>query len=227
MQNDTYRPDDEEEPILELIQKIKDGDVDPKTLDKEARQACLEILMAEGYGGAQLGQIFKRCDKTIQRDITEIRRRNALVPSAEYAKEFVGDVVKKAFGHHDFLIRISNDRSASDSDKIEARKSAWNIMKDLVEKLQNLGYLPSRPQQVVGDIYHHGEGGDIKTYAELRKELKEVERIARDNSVFDEGTEQTIRLLEDKITKAELAQEIVDLKKKNNNEDKKEEDLQK
>ncbi len=79
-----------EVPILTMIQQIKDGQLDPKTLNKELRQQCVEILLGEAYSAPSIAQILKRSDKTIRRDIDEIRERNALEPDVNFLKRIAG-----------------------------------------------------------------------------------------------------------------------------------------
>jgi len=212
---------DDEEPILSLIQQIKDGTLNPRTLSKDSRQNCVEVLIGEGYTESQVAQILQRSEKTIQRDVQDIRERNSLTPSIEFAKQIAGDIVKKGFADHDFLVRLSNSKGVSDVDKIQARAKAWDIFDRAIERLQSLGFMPLKPKEVIGDIYHHHEGGDNKTYAQLKEELKNIEKIAREAGTLDKDTEETIKLLEKKIEKAQIVEEMIDLKKDNPNEDKK------
>lgn len=211
----------EEKPILSLIQQIRDGTLNPRTLSIDARQSCVEVLIGEGYTKSQVAEILQWSEKTIQRDVQDIRESNSLTPSIEFAKQIAGDMVKKGLAHHDYLVRISRGKEVSDADKIQAVTSAWNIVNDLIERLQTLGYLPLKPKEIVGDIYHHREGGDTKTYAQLKEELKNIERIAKEAGTLDKETEEGIKLLEKRIEKSEIAEEIIDLKKDKPNEDKK------
>lgn len=94
----------------------------------------------------------------------------------------------------------------------------------MTEKLQTLGYLPMKPQETVSDIYHHNEEGDKRTYRDLRQDLQDIERVARETGTLDPKTETGIKLLQQRIEKAEIAEGIVDLKHDKDNENKKEED---
>lgn len=211
MLNDNHN--NNEEPILSLIQKIKDGTVDTRSISIEVRQSCVEVLIGEGYTETQVAQILHRSDKTIQRDVQDIRERNSLTPSVEFAKKIAGDILKKGLMHHDYLVRLSNGKDVSDADKIQARASAWHIIDGLIERLQSLGFMPLKPKELIGDIYHHYEGGDAKTYGQLKQDLKDIERVARETGTLDHKTEETIKLLQQRIEKAEIAQEIADFNK--------------
>jgi predicted transcriptional regulator len=139
---------------IQLLQEINSGQTDPGLLDKPSRQQCIELLIAEGYTHSQIAQLLKCSEKTVSRDIKEIRARNELTPSVPFAKQFIGDMLKKAMNHHAYLMRLARMKNIPAADKIQAESSAWKVIKEVCEKLQSLGYLPCRPQEVVGDIFH-------------------------------------------------------------------------
>jgi hypothetical protein len=105
-------------------------------------------------------------------------------------------------------------------EKAQAEYYAWKVESEMMERLQTLGYLPSAPQKIVGDIYHHNDDDD-KAFLEAKEKLREVEAIAKDTGVLDEATQKGIENLKAKIEKAEIVKEIKDL---NKNQDKKEEE---
>ena len=212
MNNSTEMDNQEESPHLSILQKIKDGELDPKTLSAELRKEFVEILKDEGYTTSQMAQIFGVTDRQIRRDVEGLKKKNSLVPSIEFAKEFVGDIVKKALVHHDYFVRLSNG-DIPPADKIQARASAWRIIEGLAEKLQTLGFLPLKPTTIVSDVYHHNEGGDTRTYEQLRQDLKDIERVARETGTLDPKTEESIKLLQQRIEKAEIVEEIADINK--------------
>lgn len=212
MDNDNEINNQDESPHLSILQKIKDGELDPKTLSTELRKEFVEILKDEGYTTSQMAQIFGVTDRQIRRDVEGVKKKNSLTPSIEFAKEMVGDMVKKAMVHHDYLVRLSNG-DISPADKIQARVSAWRIIEGLAEKLQTLGFLPMKPTTIVGDVYHHNEGGDSRTYEQLKKDIQDIERVARDTGTLDPKTEESIKLLQQRIEKAEIVEEIADINK--------------
>jgi hypothetical protein len=214
----------EELSILAGLQKIKDGLLDPKAISKEDRQSYVEVLLGEEYTEVQIAEILKVSDKTIQRDIKDIREKNSLSPGVTQAKQIIGDFFKKAMLHHGRLVRLSREKGTSDENKIRAEFLSWTILKEMIAAMQSLGYLPLKPQEVVNDIYHHNEGGDSRTYEQLKQDLKDIERIARETGTLDPKAEEGIKLLQQRIEKAEIVEEIVDLNKskegnQNNKED--------
>ena len=213
MDDDKSSPDQEEDPVLSLIQQIKDGTLNPRTFPKEKRQRCVEFLSSEGYTEARIGQILAKSEKTIYRDLIEIDARNSLTPSVDLAKEIIGNMFQKAMAHHKHLMRLARGSEATTAEKSHSEYLAWRVLREMVEKMQTLGYLPLKPQAIVSDIYHHSEGGDEKTYLQLRQDLRDMERAAKEAGTFDAEMEAGIKLLQQRIEKAEIAEGIVDLKK--------------
>ena len=93
--NEKLLPDKQDQPLLTLIQQVKDGTVDPKTINKELRQQLVEVFLAEGYAASSMAQILKVSDKTVKRDIATIRERSSLSPSHELAKKLVVNLIVK------------------------------------------------------------------------------------------------------------------------------------
>ena len=201
--------DDTEKTAVELIQGINSGAVNPKTIDKPNRQQCIELLISEGYTYPQIVQVLKCSEKTIYRDLKEIRVRNELSPNVEFAKQFIGDVFHKASDHHSFLVRLARSKDTSPAEKIQSEYAAWKILKELVEKLQTLGYLPLKPQEVIGDLYHHiaaEEGGE--TLEEVKKMVSEIELVAKDTNTFTPELAKDINDLSVRIEKAEIVSDV-------------------
>jgi hypothetical protein len=212
MNNNKDMNDQKESPHLLILQQIKDGTLDPKTLSTDLRKEFVEIMRDEGYTTSQMARSFEVTDRQIRRDVDWVKKKNSVEPSIEFAKEFVGDMIKKALVHHDYFVRLSNG-DISAADKIQARASAWRIIEGLAEKLQTLGFLPMKPTTIVGDVYHHNKGGDSRTYEQLRQDIQEIERVAKETGTLDPKTEEGIKLLQQRVEKAEIVEEIADLNK--------------
>ena len=205
----TNNSDNSERSAVQLLQEINSGVLDAKTLDKLDRQRCIELLIAEGYTYPQIHQVLKISEKTIGRDMKEIKARNELTPNIEFAKQFIGEVFQKAMNSHSFLIRLARSKDATNPEKIQAEFAAWRLLKELVERMQLLGYLPLRPQQVVGDVFHHmstDEGGE--TLEEVKKMITEIEVVAKDTNTFTPELAEDIKAIGIRIEKAEITSDV-------------------
>jgi hypothetical protein len=200
---------DSEHSAVQLLQEINSGVLDAKTLDKLSRQRCIELLIAEGYGYQHISQVLKISEKTVSRDMKEIRSRNELTPSIEFAKETIGDLFRQGLNHHAYLMRLARSKDATNSEKIQAEFASWRVLRELVERMQSLGYLPSRPQRVVGDISCHmqnEEGGE--SIEDIRKMISEIETVAKDTNTYTPELAEDIKAIGLRIEKAEIVSEV-------------------
>jgi len=204
----------QDQTALKIIQNINSGACDPCLLDKSMRQQCIELLIGEGYTHSQLAQLLKRSEKTISRDIQEIRQKNALTPSVEFAKETVGELVTKARVHASYLMRLARDRDSSTSSKSGSEFLAWRVIKELVEKLQTLGFLPLKPQEVTGDIYHHVLGKEEDSYEDVKKMISEVEAVAKETDTLSQELTDEISQLSARVDKAEAILKLKSISQK-------------
>lgn len=203
-----------------LLQKIKSNEIDAKTLSSEERQACISLLViGEGFAHAQAAQVLCCSEKTIQRDIMEIRRQNSLHPSVEFAKQLIGEMAVRVEAHIAHLMRLSRGREGSVGERAQSEFFAWKIRVDFMTKLQSFGYLPSITQRFEGDVFHHlNDTAEEKDFEELRKALSVIETTAKETGTLDSETEEKIKFINSKIAKAEIESDVNDLNKQKNNE---------
>jgi len=204
-----------EEPILTLIQQIKDGRTDPETIDKDTRQQCIEVFIMEGCSVSAIAQIFKKCDKTIRRDLEEIRARNAVTPSVDMAKRIIGEFLTYSRVHIDHLMRLARTKDTSVSERAQAEYFAHRVMVDRITKLQTLGYLPLKPQQIIADISHHTDDNDEKSYVELRSQLEEIERVSKGSGELTPEMIKELESLKDRLERAEIQDKLTKIAPKN------------
>jgi len=205
-------------PILSLLQEIQSGKIDPRDIDKDVRTQVVEVLLLEGTSIPQIAQILKVSDKTIRRDIAEVKKRNALIPSVDLAKKLVGDLAMKAETHRSHLMRLARTQGASVSEKSLSEYYAWKVSKELVEKLQFLGYLPLVPHKIAADVYHHEEE-DVQTLGELKDDLTVLEGMAEKEGKLDKEMKERINFLQLKIERSEISEELEQKEKENNYEE--------
>jgi hypothetical protein len=207
--NDDMPDKSKEQPILTVIQQIKDGRLDPETIDKDLRQQCVEVFLGEGYTVSSMAQIFKKCERTIRRDVENIRERNALTPNIELAKKIIGELVTYARIHRDHLMRMARTKETSVSEKSQAEYYAHRVGMELVEKLQTLGYLPLKPKTIVGDFTHNVNANDEKSLEDLKMQLVEIEKIALEQGGFTPELECEVKRLKSRIEKVEIESNIL------------------
>lgn len=204
----------EEQSIMDLIQSIKDNNFDPKHLGKEQRLQCVEALICEGITESMISKLLKVSTKTISRDLHIIRERNAISPNIDFAKQIVGELLQKARVHHGYLMRLARSKESEISEKTQAEFFAWRVFNEMMERLQSLGYLPLRPQGIVGDLYHHMGESQEKTYDEIKTMLNEAEAVAIETGGLSPDMQKEINDIRAKIEKVEIAYQAEVLSKK-------------
>lgn len=200
-----------DQPVLSVIQKIKDGQIAPETIDKELRQQCIEVFLGEGYSVSSIAQIFKKCDKTIRRDIESIRERNALVPDIDLAKKTIGEMVMYMHIHRGHLMRIARSKDASVSEKAQAEYLAARVGMEMIAKLQTLGFLPLKPQEIIADFSHRVTTDEEKSFGELRSQIDEIEKISKEFGELAPEMKEELNKLKQRIEKAEIETALVNL----------------
>lgn len=173
----TTPADREDQPILVMISRIKDHELQPQSLSTEDRRRCVEVLRGEGYSLAEIGRILKRNERTIRRDLQALRAEHALSPDPHLAEQFIGGLVKEAEASMAHLRRLARESKASVMERLMAETSAWKVYREMIEKLQSLGYLPRMPAGVVAEIYQHSSGDPTAAYDQLTERLREIARI--------------------------------------------------
>ncbi|MCA9399985.1 MAG: hypothetical protein KC713_00025 [Candidatus Omnitrophica bacterium] len=206
---------DETQPIISLIQDIKDKRRDPKSLNKELRQQCVEVLLAEGYSKSHIAEILGRSEKTIGRDMDDINLSNSLMPDEMLWKKTVGELRLYMTIHRGHLMRLSRMKSASVSERLQAEYLAFKVMTEYIAKLQSLGYLPTQPQTFIGEMGLTVDNNTQKSLQELESDLIELENVYKENSgEIPEEVHARIKEIRQDITKASIQTQIKQLEHK-------------
>jgi len=156
-------------PVLELVEKIRGGIVDPKLLFTSTRQMCVEALILEGCPTSSIASLFKVSERTIRRDVVELRKKNAIQASPEMTGALLGEFLANARNHSSHLKRIANLREAYPDEKARAAYLAWRVCLELIDQLSVVGFLSSS--------YSQGSGGnDDKEFEKNLARLSPKER---------------------------------------------------
>jgi hypothetical protein len=207
--------------IHSILSEIKSGAIDPETLPKPTRQLCVEILAFEGHQPSALAQLLKVSDKTIKRDLQEIHERNSVTPSPELAKQLVGECIQKTRMHYSYIVRLARGKEGTLTEKVQAEFLAWRTQKEFLQLMQSLGYLPLRPQEVVGNVVHHvSKESEIEALDEIRQTILAIEQTAKECGGISTEVQEKVEKLKLEVHKTELAEEALNLKTEVENEKK-------
>ncbi|MDD5670046.1 MAG: ECF-type sigma factor [Candidatus Omnitrophica bacterium] len=194
-------------PILTIIQQIRDKQLDPKLLSTEECVQCTEALMFEGYSEAQIAQVLGCSQRTIKRYLEKIRGRNALKPNMDFAMKMIGHMSLSAEISRAYLMRLARRQDGSAQEKLQAEFMAWTVMKQKIELLQSLGYLPTQPKQVIGDFFHHG-GDEQLSAEELKQKIELTEAVASQCGEIPEELKEKLAGLKNDAEKLRIEQDL-------------------
>lgn len=110
-----------------LVRAIRSRTLDPRSLSKEQRQACLMVLANGTETSNELGELFGVTGTRIRADLKEIRRRVGREVREWTLDEVIGDLA------------IAHDRYAARALKQEDVGLAWAIKKDFANLLHKFG----------------------------------------------------------------------------------------
>jgi transposase len=197
-----------ERSAVELLQEINSGMTDPKSLDKQARQSCLETLRLEGYTASQAASVLRVSEKTILRDLKQIRERNSLTPNIEFAKELTGQFFQWALSHHDYLTRLARSKDGHLSEKAQCEYAAWKVLRETIETLQMLGYLPTMPSQFELMVENRN---DEQSLEDLKAKIFVIETTAKECGSLTPEVAEKIGKLKLRVEKYEVAETALKL----------------
>jgi len=213
MPKNNFRSPYENDPVYSLLQRLKSGELDPELIDKQTRKRLIKALGEDYCNYHQMAQMFGCHEKTIQRTIAEIRSEEAFASSPQFVKETAGEIVQMARTRISSILRCARGSDVLPMHRVAADVQAWTVFKQMIEVLQSIGYLPLRPKEITGNIYHHADEAPM-SYEEMRKSLKDLEEELNQEECMDEEIAEKILSLKKRIDQSELAGEVRGLNQK-------------
>lgn len=171
----------------------------------------MEYLIGAGRPMAEVAEHLKISLRTAQRDLARIREEHSVTSTPEVQNQILGRLILKADQAISRLTKISQDRAAPHSAQVDAAHKGWSIEKELFEKLQSIGIMPLRPQQVQADIHHVAQS--IPSLEEMHGDLAIIEK----NCIGPNGTpaiRDAVPIIRGLLAQASAAEAIQDLKAK-------------
>jgi len=203
-----------EVPTLKLLQQIKNKTLSPKLVSREIRSLMVGNLVLDGWSHPQIAQLLECSEKTIQRDLQNFEDTNKVSPSPEFIRKKVGYFLVAAESQIVALLRIARSPNATNTEKIASEIAVWKIRVDMISKLQSLGFLPSRPTEIVGDVFYHSD--KESTPEEMLQMVTAIEESSKEAGILDKEVKTKIKSLKARIEKSEIALEIKQLQDTDN-----------
>jgi len=184
---------------LALLQKIKDRQINPKSIGKANRLLLVSFLRDEGQTTAEIAHLLKVTIKTIQRDLQALNEENAITKDPKLIGQMVGRLVSEAELCKQRIRKFQRDRDASPADKMEGEQLCFQIICRLTERLQSLGYLPTAAQKVSAELTY--QIGEVLTLEQIDKEVKRLKQIEGNHSEKEKTENEIITQFEDEPNK--------------------------
>lgn len=158
-----------ERSVVDVISEIKSGAVNGRNLEPETRRECVAYLSAEGLSIPEMAKVLGWNDRTIRRDLELIREQNALKVGDSFAEQMAGELVAEARNCTARIRRAIRDKDAAPADRVEGERAVFQILNDLLARLQSMGYLPSIAHKVQAELTHLV--GEPMQFAQMETEL--------------------------------------------------------
>jgi len=150
----TASPDDQDRGVLDLLADIKSGRVGANAISPQTRRMCVEYMVGEGVHIAEIAQLLGRTERTIRRDLDEIRKANALEIDDGFADCMAGELLMEARASVSRIRRVTRERDAPHGARIDGERAIVQILDTTIHRLQSLGYLPSATHHVKAELTH-------------------------------------------------------------------------
>lgn len=200
---------DTEERTISLLQKIQAGCISPKCIRPDERRLIVCYLMADGYSTAEIAQILKVSERSIERDKKALRQANAIVAGPQMVEQMGGRLVSEAELRVQRIRRAIRDKNTPLSVKVDAENRCFKIINQMIISLQRLGYLPTAVSRLQADVTHNI--GQIPEFSQIELEFQRLKRISGECQGTDPQLAERFNLLQAKIEKVSLVNELSDV----------------
>ena len=195
---------------IALARDLQKGILSAKNISKDDRQMIVEYLSSEGCSAGQIADICKVNQRTIYRDRDHIRKKNAVSKDPEFTAKQVGQLMHRANQAVENLIRVSKDSACPHGTKVHAISQTWNIVKELNQMLQSIGYLPNTGLQINANIDH--TYSEPPTFEQLECEVKTLELLLQQTDNDDENALRMVAELKNMIIRSSTSNTIRNIK---------------
>ena len=202
---------DSQERTLSLLQKIQAGTVDPKCIRPTERRLIVSYLMADGYSTAEMAQILKVSDRSVERDKKAIREANTLEASPEFLEQMAGKLVSEANLSIQRIRKTARDKNTPPAVRIDAEHRCYQIVSDMIASLQRLGYLPTATARLQADFTHNV--GHIPDFDQMQAEVERLKQITGNTQGDDPQLTEQLNEIDNQLEKVQLVNKIENITK--------------
>ena len=184
---------------LTLLQDIRTGSIDPRSLRPVVRRTLVSFLMAEGQSTAEIGHLLKASDRIIQLDKKALWGENIITRDPALVGQMVGRLVTEANLCIERIRKSASGKDTPASVKVDAEHRCFQIFEKTIERLQSLGFLPTAAQKVTAELTYQIE--EVLTLEQIDKEVKRLKQIEGNPSEKENTENEIIAQFEDEPNK--------------------------
>ncbi len=151
-ENNSGKGQGSESQTLTFLQDIKSGSVNPRSLSPADRRLLVSFLTVEGQSNAEIAHLLRVSDRTIERDKRSLREENAIAKNPKLLEQIVGKLMSEAEVCIQRIRKFQRDSEASPAAKIDGEHRCFQIVSELTERLQSLGFLPTAAARIEADL---------------------------------------------------------------------------
>lgn len=128
----------------DLLARLKSGEITGKCIHRTDRRRLVEYIKRENpLHQVEIAKLLQCNEKTISKDMAEIRKANALRADPEFADEIAGEILGLSRSGVEHADRIWRDKSTPPAVRVKAKRSGMRMYLEGMKMLQSLGHLPS------------------------------------------------------------------------------------
>ena len=169
----------------------------------------MEYLGNEGYSVGEIAEVLKISIRTIHRDREQIKAAHAVSFAPDMVEQQVGQLLQHADQAIQRLRRIAREKDCPHAARVEAIRGTWTVVKELTEKLQSLGYLPTAAHQIRADLTHHID--EPPSFDQMQMEVARLELLIEQGDKTDEKTRQVFTELKTTLKQFAMSTQIKQL----------------
>lgn len=170
-----------DEPVFELLRRVRAGDVEPRSLPARARIGLVELLMSEGATVAETAAALKVAERTIIRDREKVRESWALHQDPGLTPRVLGALTQRYEQVFGVLWKTTKDQGVSAGVRARAARAAWRTTREYVQTLQSVGFVPTAELAVRANVTHSfAAAPELVREAELLVELARQQKDEED-----------------------------------------------
>jgi len=195
-----HEPSEDDGPqTLALLQKIKDGQINPKSIGKKEGKLLARFLKNENKSTPEIAHLLSRSDRTIRRYIEELEEEDAITKDPKLVGRMAGRLKSEAELSKQRIRNSARGNGTPASVKVDAEHRCFQIDCLLIEKFQSLGFLPTAAQKVAAELTYQTE--EVYSFEQIVENVKILQQIEGNPSGKENTENEIITQFEDESNK--------------------------